>query len=296
MASAPVGVGVYESPSCVSETFMSLWIWVRERMDVELVNTRTAMIAESNLVSVRDNIDKNKQKTVAEQDVLLKDIRAKAKACKGGSKEQRMLKLKSLLPHMQRFKRGRQQTALASQQLSLLDAQINAFESGRFQRVMTDTLKASVVAMKKVGIKEDDMDTVVMDIEDTIQQQNEISDSLNMTVVNSMDEGGTSDDSLMRELMALAGDDDDEDEDHVPPYMVTQRIPAGSGGAVAGTTTSTTTTTTLPPATATAKAPISISMSKQALAPLDEYSEYSEYGGFAESREEEPSAAAPAPE
>lgn len=211
---------------------MSLWIWMRERVDVQLVHTRTAMIAESNLVSVRENIDKNKQKTVAEQDALMSEIRQQARACKGGSKEQRVLKLKRLLPQMQRFKRFRQQTALASQQLSLLDVQINAFESGRFQKEMTDTLRASVVAMKKVGIKDDDMDTVVMDIEETIQQQNELSDSLNMSVVNTMDEGGTSDEMLMRELMALAGDDD-EGDDHAPAHAAAQATGHGTAAVPA---------------------------------------------------------------
>jgi hypothetical protein len=211
---------------------MSLWIWMRERVDVQLVHTRTAMVAESNLVSVRENIDKNKQKTVAEQDALMGEIRQQARACRGGSKEQRVLKLKRLLPQMQRFKRFRQQTALASQQLSLLDVQINAFESGRFQKEMTDTLRASVVAMKKVGIKDDDMDTVVMDIEETIQQQNELSDSLNMSVVNTMDEGGTSDEMLMRELMALAGDDD-EGDDHAPAHVAAQATGHGTAAVPA---------------------------------------------------------------
>ena len=269
--------GVYEPPSCVSETLMSFWIWLRERTDVELVNTRAAMIAEGNLVGVRDNIDKNKQKTVAEQDALMADIRVKAKACRGGTKEQRMLKLKRLLPLMQRFKRFRQQTTLASQQLSLLDAQINAFDSVRFQTVMRDTLKASVVAMKKVGIKEDDMDTVLVDHEEIIQQQNEISDSLNLSVVNSMDDGGgTSDDSLMRELMALAGDDDDEEgegEERVPPHVATQRIPAGAAGAGSSTTT-------LPPATT--ESPISTRTSSPALPAVAEHGEYTEYAEYSE--------------
>jgi hypothetical protein len=183
-------------------------------MDSGLVNTTTAMLAENNLLSVRDNIEKNKTKITTEEDSLKMDIRTKARACKGGTKEQRAIKLKKLLPLMQRYKRYRQQNALANQQLNLLNAQLNAFENGRFQKEMTDTLRYSVVAMKKVGISdnEDAVHDIVDDLQDTITLQNQISESLSLPLVNSMDENSTSDDSLMRELMALVGDDTDEQD------------------------------------------------------------------------------------
>lgn len=175
------------------------------------------MLAENNLLSVRDNIEKNKTKITTEEDSLKMDIRTKARACKGGTKEQRAIKLKKLLPLMQRYKRYRQQNALANQQLNLLNAQLNAFENGRFQKEMTDTLRYSVVAMKKVGISEneDAVHDIVDDLQDTITQQNQISESLSLSLVNSMDENSASDDSLMRELMALVGDDADEQDTHI---------------------------------------------------------------------------------
>jgi hypothetical protein len=197
----------------MTENLLSVWIWLRERMDVELINHTTAIVAESKLMTVRDNIEKNKDRNICEQEALMTELRSKARACKGvTAKEQRVAKLRKLLPTLQRCKRLRKQNALANQQLSLLDLQINAFENGRFQKQMTDTLRASVVAMKKVGISEDnvgDVDTMVLDMEDTISQQTQISESLASTLVNTMDESSSSDDSLMRELMLLMGDDED---------------------------------------------------------------------------------------
>jgi hypothetical protein len=208
--SRPPASSAYQRPSCVTENVLSLWVWVREKMNVELRNRTTAMVAETKLLCVRDNIEKNKLKSMNEQDSLMTELRSKAVACKGDAKEQRVLKLKKLLPMLQKCKRYRQQTALASQQLSLIDAQINAFENGRFQKEMTDTLRDSVVAMKKVGIAEDnDIDTIMLDMEDLQEKQVQISDSMSLTLVNSMDDGVSSDDALMRELMALAGGDDD---------------------------------------------------------------------------------------
>ncbi|KAJ1468664.1 hypothetical protein T484DRAFT_1854697 [Baffinella frigidus] len=111
---------------------------------------------------------------------------------------------------MSAIKQSRQKTALADKQLKVLDMQINAFENLSFQKEMTDTLRASVAAMKKIGITdEDEVNTMVLDIEDTMSQQNQVSDALSMTLVNSMDDTNTSDDALMRELMALMGDDED---------------------------------------------------------------------------------------
>lgn len=208
----------YPPPSCFKEHLISVWIWMREQVDVEIRNHTTAIVAESNLLSVRDNIEKNKLKTLNEQETLMVELRSKARACKQSpTKEMRLAKLKKLIPLLSRCKRYRQQTALASQQLSLLDMQINAFENGRFQKEMTDTLRASVVAMKKVGITDDasDVDTIVLDMEDTIAQQNQISEALSSSLVNSMDDSGSNDDSLMRELMLLMGDDEEGIEEVV---------------------------------------------------------------------------------
>lgn len=220
---------VRKPPSCFTENLLSMWIWMRERMDSELINTTTAIIAESNLISVRDNIEKNKNKICQEEEDLMQEIRIKAKTCRGGTKEQRASKLRKLLPMMQRFKRYRQQNALANQQLGLLNAQLTAFENGRFQKEMTDTLRASVRAMKKVGMSEND-DTVydiVDNLQDTITQQNQLSESLSMSLVNSMDDNSSSDEALMRELFALTGDvEDDEDTSMVP-------VPIPDSGAVA---------------------------------------------------------------
>jgi hypothetical protein len=215
----------YEQPSCMKENLLSIWIWMREHMDIEIQNRTTAMIAENNLVSVRDNIEKNKEKILVEQESAMNELRTKARLCKGGTKEQRVVKLKKLLPLMQRFKKYRHQTQLASQQLTLLDVQINAFENGRFQKEMTDTLRAGVVAMRKVGISDDAsaMDTIVLDMEQTMSDQRELTDSMSLSLVNSMDDNN-SDEGLMRELMLLAGDDDDPEDNEEVPSKTTSNI------------------------------------------------------------------------
>jgi hypothetical protein len=219
---------VQQRPGCFTENLLSLWIWMRERMDSELLNTTTAIIAESKLLSVRDNIEKNQTKITTEEETLMYEIRTKARSCKGGTKEQRAIKLKKLLPLMHRFKRYRQQNALANQQLGLLNAQLTAFENGRLQKEMTDTLRASVVAMKKVGMSEneDAVYDIVDNLQDTITQQNQISESLSMSLVNSMDDGTASDDALMRELFALTGDDDDDE-----PHAIIQPVPESGATA-----------------------------------------------------------------
>ena len=221
--------GIYQKPGCVTENMFSAWIWLREKMDVELTNHTTAMVAENNLVNVRDTIEKNMDKIVCEQDMLKADMRAKAQACKGRTKEQRQTKLKKVLPLLKRYKSYGQQILLANQQLGLLNVQITAFDKGRFQKQMSDTLRASVVAMRKIGVNED-LSTIVDDMEDNLQQQNEVSDSMSLSLVNSMDDGD-SDDALMRELMALAGDDE-EVVDNEPVPLVVLPVPAASSTAV----------------------------------------------------------------
>ena len=203
----------YTKPSCMREQMLSVWIWVRENLDVEIRNRTTAMIAEDNLVSVRDNIEKNRDKIIRDRETILSELRTKAKLCKSASREQTASKSKKLLPHMHKLKENRSREALTVKQLQLLGSQINAFENGRFQKEMTDTLRAGVVAMKKVGISDDasEMDTIVLDMEDALNQQSQVTDSMSMTVVNSMNESDT-DEGMMKELMALIGEDNDTAE------------------------------------------------------------------------------------
>lgn len=197
---------------------------MRERVDVELLNHTTAIVAESKLLTVRTNIEKNKEKNITDQATLMGELRTKARACKRVAKEQRVLKLRKLLPLLQRCKRYRQQTVLADQQLGLLDLQINAFENGRFQKEMTDTLRASVAAMKQVGISDDDVgdvDSMVVDMEERLHQQQQVSESLSSSMVNTMDDATSTDDSLMRELMMLMGDDDEVTDTSAPITRMT---------------------------------------------------------------------------
>jgi hypothetical protein len=199
---------------------------MRENVDPEIRNQTTSMIAESRLMSVRSNVEKNKEKLISDQEILVNEIRYKAKLCKGGTKEQRMIKLKRLLPTMQRLKRSKSQMGVANQHLGVIDVQINAFENGWFQKEMTDTLKASVVALKQVGISGDPgtVEDMITELEELSHDQDEVNNTLSTTFVNSMDDTSNGDDALLRELMALVGDDDDIDPDSEPvtqtPKMV----------------------------------------------------------------------------
>ena len=183
-------------------------------MDSDLLHRTTAMVAENNLMSVRDTIYKNKQKATAEHDDLSADLRYKARSCRGGTKEQRMMKLKKLIPLLQQFKRCRQKIQMADRHTRLLDVQINAFENGRFQKEMTDTLRASVTAMKKIGITEDIhlVDDMMVEVEESYVQQKDVSDSLDSSLINNMDEDAPTDESLMGELMLMMGDEEEIEE------------------------------------------------------------------------------------
>jgi hypothetical protein len=207
---APAGSNFLDNQtsSCMTETLLSLWIWLRERVDSDLRNTTMAMVSENNLTCCSDTIMKNKEKIMVEHDNLFAELRSKARLCRVGSKELRVAKLKKLLPLMTKFKRCRQQIGLADQHIRVLRVQINAFETGRFHKEMTDTLRASMVAMKKVGITdESDVDNLIGDMEQRMHDQQEVSDS--MDLVNSMDDVKMSDESLMQELMAFMGEDDE---------------------------------------------------------------------------------------
>ena len=209
-----------QPPSCMTETMMSLWIWMRERMDSDIRHRTTAMIAENNLMSVRETIDKNRQKAISEHEELSTDLRCKARSCRGGTKEHRMLKLKKLIPLMQRYKRCRNQIQMADKHTRLLDVQLAAFENGRFQKEMTDTLRASVTAMKRIGITEDIrlVDDMMIEVEESYTQQKDIADSMESSLINNMEDNTQTDESLMRELMLMMGDEEEVEEGHATDH------------------------------------------------------------------------------
>lgn len=196
----------------MTENLLSLWIWFRERVDSDLRATTMAMVSENNLSVHSETLERNKEKLVAQHIHLLSELSTKARLCRSGSKELRVAKLKKLLPLMKPLKACRHQIALADQHMGLLQVQINAFENGRFQKTTTDTLRASMIAMKRLGITDEvDVDNLIGDMEFNISQQRDTSDS--MDLVNSMDDPRMTDESLMAELMAFMGGDEEEEED-----------------------------------------------------------------------------------
>jgi hypothetical protein len=198
----------------MTEIILSFWIWIRERVDSDISHRTTAMIAENNLMSVRETIEKNKQKAISEYDELSTDLRCKARSCRGGTKEQRVFKLKKLIPLMQKCKRCRNQIQMGEKHTRLLDVQLAAFENGRFQKEMTDTLRASVTAMKRIGITEDIrlVDDMMVEVEESYIQQRDISDSMESSLINNMEDNTQTDESLMRELMQMMGEEEEVEE------------------------------------------------------------------------------------
>ena len=186
-------------------------------MDADIRNRSTAMVAENNLLSVRDTVKKNKDKITVEYESILSDLRYKARLCREGVREQRVVKLKKLVPLMHKLKRCRNQILMADKHTRLLEVQLNAFENGRFQKEMTNTIRASVYAMKKVGITEDIrlVDDMMVEVEESYTQQQDVADSMESSLINSMDDSSQSDESIMRELMAMMGGDEDIEEEHI---------------------------------------------------------------------------------
>ena len=186
-------------------------------MDADIRDRSTAMIAENNLLSVRDTVNKNRQKITVEYESILSDLRYKARLCRGGEREQRVVKLKQLIPLMHKLKRCRNQILIADKHTRLLEVQLNAFENGRFQKEMTDTLRASVYAMKRVGITEDIrlVDDMMVQVEESYIQQQDVADSMESSLINSMDDSNQSDESILRELMVMMGGEDDIEEEHI---------------------------------------------------------------------------------
>jgi hypothetical protein len=175
------------------------------------------MVAENNLLSVRDTVNKNKEKISVEYESISSDLQHKARLCRDGTREQRSVKLKKLIPLMHKLKRCRNQILIADKHTRLLEVQLNAFENGRFQKEMTNTLRASVYAMKKVGITEDIrlVDDMMVDVEESYTQQQDVADSMESSLINSMGDSSQSDESIMRELLAMMGGDDDIAEEHI---------------------------------------------------------------------------------
>ena len=131
-----------------------------------------------------------------------------------------MFKLKKLIPLMQRYKRCRNQIQMADKHTRLLDVQLAAFENGRFQKEMTDTLRASVTAMKRIGITEDIrlVDDMMIEVEESYTQQKDIADSMESSLINNMEDNTQTDESLMKELMMMMGDEEEVEEGHATDH------------------------------------------------------------------------------
>lgn len=206
-------------PSWLSEQLLGLWIWGRHKLNPKLERETASIVAEGNLAHVRANINKNYEKLLGEVQKEQHALHMKMHSAKQlPGRDAKLQQMRRLLPALKRLKRAQNQAHMVEKQLGVLDVQINAFETGRFQKEMAETLRSSISVLRKNGISEDDvskMDDMVGDVEESMNLQNELSETLNsVNNVAAEDAAGAfagngtasmADEALLRELLSLAG-------------------------------------------------------------------------------------------
>jgi hypothetical protein len=211
-------------PSCLTEQAISAWIWFREKTDSTLRARAAALLAEDGLSTARDSVEKTRLKIQAQLEDTMQEVQEGCQRCKRVEvQSRRMVQLRQLIPLMQRAKRLRIQLANSQKQVTLLELQIDAFENGRVQKQLTESLKKSVEVMKTVGVPSSEstkIDDLMGEFEEQIQEQRDLSDTLDAGgILGGMREPDAtslseSDDELLRELMTLMGE---------PPLPETQK-------------------------------------------------------------------------
>jgi hypothetical protein len=203
-------------PSCLTEQAISAWIWFREKTDSTLRARAAALLAEDGLSTARDSVEKTRLKIQAQLEDTMQEVQEGCQRCKRVEvQSRRVAQLRQLIPLMQRAKRLRIQLANSQKQVNLLELQIDAFENGRVQKQLTESLKKSVEVMKTVGVPSSEstkIDDLMGEFEEQIQEQRDLSDTLDAGgILGGMREPDASslsesDDELLRELMTLMGE------------------------------------------------------------------------------------------
>lgn len=195
--------------SCLSNQMMSLWIWFRESTNSQLKQRSAILLAEGSMTSVRDNIMQKRQRLHASLKQETAELNRGCDLCKGNKTNAlQIAALRDLIPQLQRVKRIKAQIHTANQQLSLLEGQIEAFETGRLQKEMAESLQHSVSVMKSAGVDSTRNEQILDSLHDTLQQQAEVSEQMQLPLqtmlenTNSM-AATSNDEELLHELMAM---------------------------------------------------------------------------------------------
>lgn len=206
------------TPSCFREMAASLWVHMVSSMVPSIKAETAAVQAQDDLLNVLTRLRANESDIQGEIERLSDTLKTKKRDVVNRlhsgvlNKNTKLKAFSTLLPSIRKLRMLQSQYKVNQNRIALVMKQLEAFDNGKFQQSIVQTLKQSVSAMKQIGIgmKVDEIDDIMGDLDDSLLASNEVNEALSGQRMLSMDGESMNEDDLMRELDAWLESEDAE--------------------------------------------------------------------------------------
>lgn len=199
-------------PSCVTQSAMSLWIWMRHKMDPKLRRATAQLLAGNSLENAKEKIEDTLTAYVSEEEMLQGQFGLAINRIKEISNNKiKHREIRSLAPKLTKLKRIQAQIHSLSNQINVLDRQIDSFRTDVVQTELLTSLRDSITVLKETSRDQSQtkcVDDVLDDMDEVLSKQQNFNESIALPLhTNTMVE--TEDSDILTELFSMFDDESD---------------------------------------------------------------------------------------
>jgi flagellar biosynthesis chaperone FliJ len=189
---------------------MSFWIWMRHRWDPSLRRATAQLLAGNSLENAREKIECTLCEYTAEEKSLQEEFSlAIARIQQISNEKIKNREIKSLAPKLSKLKRVQTQIQSLSNQVNVIERQIDSFRTEVVQTDLLTSLRDSITVLKETSRDQAQtkcVDEVLDDMDEVLSKQQNFNESLTMPFqTNTMSEPEDAD--LMTELFSMFDDE-----------------------------------------------------------------------------------------
>lgn len=183
---------------------------MRHKWDPRLRRATAQLLAGNSLENAKEKIESTLCEYVTEEENLQKDFGAAIERIKQISNERiRHREIKSLAPKLSKLKRVQTQIHSLSNQINVIERQIDSFRTEVVQTDLLTSLRDSITVLKETSLDQSQtkcVDEVLDDMDEVLSKQQNFNESLTVPFqANTMSE--TEDPDIMTELFSMFNDE-----------------------------------------------------------------------------------------
>ena len=203
-------------PSCVTQSALGMWVWLRHKVDPSLRRATATILAGNSLENAKQKIQSALDDYVDQEVELQEEFRkATVRINQIKNPKMREREIKSLAPKLLRLKRIQSQVHSHSNQVNILERQIDSFQTDVVQTELLSSLRASITVLRQTSTdksQNDGVDATIDEMDEILSNQQSFNESLSVAPQQYNSMTGSEDSDIISELFLMF-----DDENNMPP-------------------------------------------------------------------------------